>query len=103
MNHNRGDVYYALYPFDDKEEEKERPVIILDTRSGVSVVIKVTTHPPRDYDDKDVPLIHCEKAGLTEGSVARCGHYVPLKHEKIKRFLGTLHDEDLLNVLEKFV
>lgn len=102
MYHNRGDVYYVMYPFDDKMEEKARPAIILDTKDQVSIVIKVTSHAERVNDPKDVMLKHCAKAGLAEGSVARCAHFVPLDHRKIQRFLGSLHPEDLLNVLEKF-
>jgi hypothetical protein len=102
MNHNRGDVYSVLYPFDDKDESKVRPAIIFDTRDGRSIVIKVTSHAERENDDKDVPIIHWDKAGLDEPSVARCRLYIPLDHDKIFKYLGTLHDEDLLNVLEKF-
>ena len=102
MNHNRGDVYYALYPFDDIDESKGRPVIIFDTKEGVSIVIKVTSHEERENDDKDVSLIHWQKAGLSEPSVARCSMYIPLEHNKIHQFLGVLDDEDLVNVLEKF-
>ena len=102
MYHNRGDVYYALYPFDDKDESKVRPVIIFDTREGRSIVIKVTSHEERDNDDKDVYLNHWKKAGLREPSVARCSLFIPLEHSKIYEFLGTLDDEDLVNVLDKF-
>ncbi|MEC0167361.1 type II toxin-antitoxin system PemK/MazF family toxin [Paenibacillus graminis] len=102
MNHNRGDVYLVLYPFDDGEEEKLRPGIVLDTQGNRSIVIKVTSHDVRAADPKDLIIQHWKQAGLSQPSVARCSQYVPLHHEKIGRFLGTLHDEDMLNVLSKF-
>lgn len=101
MNHNRGDVYLVLYPFDDKDGEKLRPSIILDTRDSRSIVVKVTSHEERDNDDKDIEIIYWEEAGLNEPSVARCSMYIPLNHDKIGKFLGKLRDEDLINVLEK--
>lgn len=102
MNHNRGDVYLVLYPFDDDEREKIRPAIIFHTKDSRSIVIKVTSHEEREDDDKDIEIAHWEKAGLDEPSVARCGKFVPLHHDKIQKYLGTLHDEDQLRVLEKF-
>ncbi|MFB9276632.1 type II toxin-antitoxin system PemK/MazF family toxin [Cohnella cellulosilytica] len=102
MYHNRGDIYFVLYPFDDMEEEKGRPGIILHTREDRSIVIKVTSHDERQYDNKDIIIEHWREAGLKEPSVARCSQFVPLHHDKILSYLGKLHDEDLLNVLEKF-
>ncbi|MNW54860.1 PemK-like protein [compost metagenome] len=102
MQHNRGDVYLVLYPFDDQKMEKLRPGIILDTQGQHSIVIKVTSHEERGHDPGDVEIIHWKEAGLKQLSVARCSQYVPLEHHKIKEYLGKLHDEDLLNVLGKF-
>ncbi|WP_438495787.1 type II toxin-antitoxin system PemK/MazF family toxin [Paenibacillus sp. IHBB 3054] len=102
MNHNRGDVYLVLYPFDDGEIEKLRPGIVLDTRENQSIVIKVTSHAERAGDPKDLVLKYWQRAGLSQPSVARCSQFVPLHHDKIGKYLGTLHDEDLLNVLGKF-
>lgn len=102
MNHNRGDVYLVLYPFDDEAMEKLRPGIVLDTQGDRSIVIKVTSHAERANETKDLVLLHWQQAGLSQPSVARCSQYVPLHHDKIKGFLGKLHDEDLLNVLAKF-
>jgi mRNA interferase MazF len=103
MNHNRGDVYLVMYPFDDEEIEKLRPGIILDTKDKMSIVIKVTSHEEReDGDSKDVELKHLDQAGLDKPSVARCSKFVPLHHEKIQKNLGTLHPEDMLSVLSRF-
>lgn len=99
MFHNRGDVYLVLYPFDDQDKEKLRPGIIFDTRNGSSIVIKVTTHEERT--NEDIPIKHWRDAGLDKPSYARCSMYVPLNHDKIKQYLGTLSDEDLLDVLSK--
>lgn len=92
----------VLYPFDDEAREKLRPGIILDTRENRSIVIKVTSHEERSNDKRDVAIKHWKAAGLDKPSVARCGMFVPLHHNKIQQFLGKLHDEDLLAVLEKF-
>ncbi|RJX40937.1 hypothetical protein D3P09_02660 [Paenibacillus pinisoli] len=98
---NRGDVYLVMYPFDDEAKEKLRPGIILDTRDQRSIVIKVTSHEER-WGGKDLVIRYWKEAGLDQPSVARCAHFVPLHHDKIQRFLGTLHPDDLLNVLEQF-
>jgi mRNA interferase MazF len=101
MYHNRGDVYMVLYPFDEGQFEKLRPAIILETQDNKSIVIKVTTHDEREHDDGDLEIIHWQEAGLDRPSVARCSDFVPLDHEKTINFIGKLHEEDLLNVLEK--
>ncbi|GGG06144.1 hypothetical protein GCM10010912_58460 [Paenibacillus albidus] len=102
MYHNRGDVYLVLYPFDDEEREKLRPGIVLDTQGERSIVIKVTTHAERANDSKDLDIRFWQQAGLSQPSVARCSQFVPLHHDKIQKYLGKLHDEDLLNILELF-
>jgi PemK-like protein. len=86
VNLNRGDVYTVLYPFDDEEIEKLRPGIILDSQNGRAIVIKVTSHEEREYDDGDYKIIHWEKAGLDRPSVARCNQFVPLDYDKIAKF-----------------
>ncbi|WP_336764958.1 type II toxin-antitoxin system PemK/MazF family toxin [Paenibacillus sp. USHLN196] len=101
MNHNRGDVYLVLYPFDDMDSEKGRPAIIIDTRDKKSLVVKVTSKDERDYDDGDIEIEYWEEAGLSKPSVARCSHFIPLDHEKTIRPLGVLHSQDLTNVLSK--
>lgn len=102
MNHNRGDVYLVLYPFDDEEFEKLRPGIIFDTKGNQSIVIKVTSHEERSNDSGDIQIVHWSEAGLQKPSVARCSNFVPLDHSKIERYLGTLHTEDLINILSTF-
>lgn len=102
MNHNRGDVYLVLYPFDDGHVEKLRPAIIFDTQDGRSIVIKVTTHKERTNDPYDIAIVQWRQAGLDEPSVVRCAHFVPLRHDKIVKFLGVLDKEDLICVLERF-
>lgn len=101
MNHNRGDVYLVLYPFDDMDYEKGRPAIIIDTKDSKSLVVKVTSKNIRDYDDGDIDIKYWSQAGLSQPSVARCSKFIPLDHEKIQKFLGVLHNDDLINVLEK--
>ncbi|NOU81172.1 hypothetical protein GC101_20115 [Paenibacillus sp. LMG 31459] len=101
MYHNRGDLYTVLYPFDDMDAEKLRPAIIFDTKDNHSLVIKLTSHEERHNDSGDVSIIHWKEAGLSSPSVARCSDFVPLHHDKIKKFLGTLRPEDMTNVLEK--
>jgi len=102
MHHNRGDVYLVLYPFDDGDAEKLRPGIVLDTQGNQSVVIKVTSHAERTGDNKDLVIKYWQHAGLSQPSVARCRQFIPLHHDKITKYLGKLHDENLLNVLGKF-
>jgi len=101
MNHNRGDIYTALYPFDDMDKEKLRPSLIFDTRDQYSIVIKLTSHEERSNDDGDIEIKYWEEAGLDFPSVARCSDSIPLHHDKIKKFIGVLHKEDMINVLEK--
>lgn len=101
MHHNRGDLYTVMFPFDDEEKEKIRPAIILDTKNDRSIVIKVTSHEERSNDDGDIEIKYWLQAGLDKPSVARCSLFIPLHHDKIIKYIGRLHDDDLINVLDK--
>ncbi|WP_221226508.1 hypothetical protein [Paenibacillus endophyticus] len=46
--------------------------------------------------------MYWQATGLEKPWVARFAMYVPLDHHKIDKYLGTLHPEDLINVLAHF-
>ena len=55
------DVWYAKFPFDDSNETKKRPVIILSVQPLQVLSIKVTSHEPRKSDSYDVALKNGKK------------------------------------------
>jgi hypothetical protein len=96
-----GNVFWAYYPYDDEEDsDKLRPVIVFDEDKNEALVIKVTSHGKRDINDIDI--IHWQKAGLREPSVARMSKIIVIPEEDMRGFMGNLDIEDEINVLEIF-
>lgn len=82
---------------------KVRPVVIVDEGvSGTEVDVifaKVTSHAPRNK--YDVEIIHWREANLKVESLVRCSKLFTVESMGLKRRIGMLHNEDLLNVLSK--
>lgn len=97
----RGDVYFALYPYDDDlDKNKPRPVIVLDEEKLEVLVVKVTSQEKKDNDDLDI--IYWKEAGLNKPSVARVSKTITIAEKDMIHFIGKIHDDDMINILEYF-
>jgi mRNA interferase MazF len=97
----RGNIFWAYYPYDDEEySDKLRPVIVFDEEENLALVIKVTSQGKRD--ETDLEIIHWQKAGLPKPSVARMSKLIIVPEEDMRDYIGTLHEEDQIDVLELY-
>lgn len=98
----RGDIFLAYYPYDEIDDGKNRPVIVLDyNKKELKVlVIKVTSKEKRE--ESDIEIVHWKDAGLNRPSVARVSKEIILSDEDMLHYIGHLNDEDLLNILESY-
>ena len=103
MAKKQWELWYANFPFEDKNISKDRPVIILSVQPLCVLSIKVTSHEVRKADKYDVPIIHWQEAGLKHESVARISKTVSLDNSKFRRKIGELHKDDIDVVLENYV
>ena len=88
MAKKQWELWYANFPFEDKNISKDRPVIILSVQPLCVLSIKVTSHEVREADKYDVPITHWQEAGLKHESVARISKTVSLDNSKFRRKIG---------------
>ena len=88
MAKKQWELWYANFPFEDKNISKDRPVIILSVQPLCVLSIKVTSHEVREADKYDVPITHWQEAGL--------------KHESPKpyRWITVSSEEKLVNYIK---
>lgn len=103
MAKKQWELWYANFPFEDKNISKDRPVIILSVQPLCVLSIKVISHEVRKADKYDVPITHWQEAGLKHESVARISKTVSLDNSKFRRKIGELHKDDIDVVLENYV
>ena len=99
------EVWCIPFVFDDQPGVfKFRPVIIGGIgKGGVELMllsVKVTSHPPRQGIEGEIPLLDWQAAGLSKPSTARCSKtiLVPLSLFRGKKKYGRLTKRDQMAV-----
>lgn len=93
------EVWRIAFEFDDQPGvAKYRPVVIGAVDEGYAevLVVKVTTHEPRQGFPGEIPLNGWREAGLEKPSVARCSRtlIVPIEAFEGQRRYGALVQAD---------
>lgn len=100
------EIWYADFPFEDKDESKKRPVIVLNIEGSHPVVllsIKVTSHEVRKNDKYDTLIQKWQEAGLKQPSVARISKTIQLSEDKFTEKIGDLQQEDIVNISKRYI
>lgn len=97
------ELWYADFPYEDKPESKDRPVIVLNTNPLCVLSIKVTGQDARDKDNYDTPIEHWKEAGLIKPSVARISKTMSLDADRFRRKIGDLHKDDIPVILKTYL
>lgn len=99
-----GAVWFCSFPFEDTDEVRRRPVIVLNVYEETLEIlsVKVTSQDVREYDEFDMPIIHWREAGLDRPSTARISKSILLPKDVFVHFLGNLVPEDLDKVIEHY-
>lgn len=97
------ELWYADFPYEDKPESKDRPVIVLNTNPLCVLSIKVTGQNVRDKDKYDTPIDHWQEAGLAKPSVARISKTMSLDADRFRRKIGDLHKDDIPIILKTYL
>ena len=95
------DVVYVLYPYEEDETKtSRRPAIVIDKNetSLEVLVVKVTTHEPRD--EQDYKIIEWVKTNLTQPSIARTAKTEAFHVDNVIKKVGTLTDKDYNNIID---
>lgn len=89
------DIYWADFAYEDTNEVKRIPVVVM----GGSVVVdiaKVTTHKPRyKYD---LVLLDWESEGLNAKSTIRLDKRMRVSKDYLQKYIGHLSDRDIKRI-----
>jgi len=83
------DIYSYRFKFEDSNQSKIRPVIILKNNR----VAKITTHSVRD--SKDYRIHKYKEAGLRKPSTIRFSKTINLNTRDLSKYIGHLHNDDI--------
>lgn len=100
---NQWDLWFADFPFEDINQSKDRPVIVLNIDPLEVLSVKVTTHDIRDEDQYDTPITKWMEAGLKQESIARISKTINITPDKFRRKIGVLHNDDAVVIMQRFV
>ncbi|MFA9465601.1 MAG: type II toxin-antitoxin system PemK/MazF family toxin [Velocimicrobium sp.] len=100
---NQWDLWFADFPFEDSNQSKDRPVIVLNVDPLEVLSVKITTHNVRDMDTYDTPITKWREAGLKQESIARISKTTNLTQDKFRRKIGVLHNDDTMEIMKKYV
>ena len=93
-----GEIWWTSFPFDDVDETKHRPAIIIDDNRIAILVMYVTSQ------DKDNPFFikidQWQEAGLSKPSWARIDRIINIDEWRLDRKIGDLSEADLLKFLQ---
>jgi mRNA-degrading endonuclease toxin of MazEF toxin-antitoxin module len=101
LHFNRGDVYWTNFPYEEIEDSKVRPGIILDVAEDEVELLVIKVSHSNHQAETVVQIEDYLRASLDEKSYAIITKIRVLPRDRIHGFMGTLSDMDLLNVLEK--
>lgn len=88
------DVWYAEVKFQEGDQSKDRPVVVVDPQEMVVVALKVTSHPPR-HRWGEYEIIRWESAGLEKESTVQVHEHIYLQPTDFRRKAGHLQPIDI--------
>ena len=94
------EVWLANVKFEDSDEVKQRPVVILEHNIVAVLALNVTSHEPRHNFAGEYSLKYWKEAGLHRPSTVRTSQRLHLLENDLNRKLGCLHASDILQILK---
>lgn len=95
---SKWDVCLANVPFEDIQQSKIRPVVILDDSAALIDCLKMTSQKPRKGD---YPLQKWKEAGLHKPTSVRISKRLALNSAEIVKRIGALHPLDIIEISKR--
>ena len=92
---NRWDVCIAFVGFEDEDDFKKRPILILGEEVFLIDAFMMTGQPPRVGE---YALKYWKEAGLHKETVVRVSKRLRLSENAIIKKIGSLHPSDILEI-----
>lgn len=89
----RFSIYWATVKFEDTEEIKMRPILILDDNTSYVLSMPMTSQSPRA---DEYTIKHWAEAGLKKPTTIRTGKRLTVSTKDIREQIGILHEDDIL-------
>lgn len=96
----RWDIWLAKVEFEENNDFKIRPVLIINNNQCYVLSLKITSHTPRVGQDGGYQIICWEKAGLAKPSTVRISKRITLPAESFIKRIGRLEQIDCDNILK---
>ena len=96
------EIWYARFKYEETNEYKERPVVILENKIVYPILVsKITTHEPRKNFKGEYKIIEWGKAGLDRESTIRLSQRLRLEEKDFVSKIGKLQAIDIVNVMQE--
>lgn len=90
------EVWLANFVFEDSDDVKQRPVLILSDEEAFPILVaKVTKTPPRNNYIGEYSIVHWKQAGLNYPSTIRLSKRLLLQKDDFVHKLGRLEADDI--------
>jgi len=110
MIFDRGDVVLVPFPFTDLTTQKQRPALVISSKSfndssADAILAAITSQVPTDLQHSDYRLSSDEQkqGGLPKPSVVKAAKVVTLSQALIRKKLGRLPVETVDQIVRKLV
>jgi len=104
MGIKEGDVWLVNFPLEENPAEfLSRPAIVINVEKLEVLSVKITKTEPRDEDQYDTPIIYWQEANLKFKSTARISKTIYINKSQFIHPIGTLHNDDFVEVQRLFV
>ena len=98
---NQWEIWLAYVKFFDRpDEEKIRPVLIINEEVCFVLAYNITSHKPRNNFFGEYDIIRWKESGLEKPSTVRLSSISKIKKEKFIRKIGKLNKLDMEKIVE---
>lgn len=99
--YNIGEVWWTQFPFEDSDEDKHRPAIVIDDNTIAVLAMMVTSK--EKSNPFCVKIDEWKTAGLTVESWARIDRIIKIDEWRMDRKIGDLAEKDLKKFMQLIV
>ena len=96
MKYKKWEVWFAEVKYEDSDEIKKRPILVIGENKGLIISLKMTSKKARDK--LDYPLKHWAKVGLDKETVVRTSKICQLIDSDLIWKIGRLSEYDLIQI-----
>lgn len=92
--YNLGEVWWTQFPFEEIEESKRRPAVVIDENTIAVLTMMVTSKDKKN--PYSIKIDAWQEAGLKRESWVRIDRVVRMDEWRMEKKIGNLSESDLL-------